>query len=507
MSQPAASMMPSPDRSSSKPSNRRLGGLATIVGLLAVVEFTSGILQGFYGPLWTDIARSLNIHDADVNWFEGTQLMLSALAVPALAKLGDIYGYRRVLLWSLAVTGLGLGAFAVTSSFALALFAWTVAGVYSVWLPLEIALIWARSAGSASPAAVTRRAAGLLVAALEFGAIAGALSAGQLVGVLPLGVTLAVPAVAVALCFVVVLFGVKNAGVPTRGAFDTPGFVVLALALVLFTGGLSLLRLRGPGDVWPWLVIVVGIALLWPFARMQLRQEDPLIDVRMFRSPALGPVFITAGLFGVSMLGAQVPMSTFARTDPTVYGYGWGASSGLTSVLIGIYLISLVVGALVFPLLSRLLTPRRALVLASLLVGIGYLLFLPLHGSLVNGLINLSIAGFGSGALVAALPAAAASAAPAQQTGVATGLTNSIKTVGGAIASAVFAIALLGNQAGAGDAGGTSTAGSFSGYVTVWVLCGVTALVSAAVLAFIVPRTAFQDRQPDDVSEMKPPVI
>lgn len=41
--------------------------IAGIVGFLAFVEFTSGILQGYYTPLLTDIARHLDIHDADVN--------------------------------------------------------------------------------------------------------------------------------------------------------------------------------------------------------------------------------------------------------------------------------------------------------------------------------------------------------------------------------------------------------------------------------------------------------
>ena len=75
----------------------RLGPVAAIVGFLAFVEFTSGILQGYYTPLLTDIARHLGIHDADVNWLEGTQLMLSALVVPAFAKLGDMVGHKRML--------------------------------------------------------------------------------------------------------------------------------------------------------------------------------------------------------------------------------------------------------------------------------------------------------------------------------------------------------------------------------------------------------------------------
>ncbi|HQD97903.1 MAG TPA: hypothetical protein PLO15_10925, partial [Propionicimonas sp.] len=57
------------------PRQIRFGALAAVVGFLVYVEFTSGILQGFYTPLLTDIARHLNVPDADVNWLEGGQMM------------------------------------------------------------------------------------------------------------------------------------------------------------------------------------------------------------------------------------------------------------------------------------------------------------------------------------------------------------------------------------------------------------------------------------------------
>jgi hypothetical protein len=41
-------------------------------------------------------------------------------------------------------------------------------------------------------------------------------------------------------------------------------------------------------------------------------------------------------------------------------------------------------------------------------------------------------------------------------------------------------------------AAATSTASSLSGYLTVWIICGVGALV-AAVLLFLVPKLAFAD--------------
>ena len=55
------------------------------------------------------------------------------------------------------------------------------------------------------------------------------------------------------------------------------------------------------------------------------------------------PVQLTAGLFGVSFLGAQIPMSTFAGSDPGENGY----------------VLALLVGALLFPLATVGQEPRE----------------------------------------------------------------------------------------------------------------------------------------------------
>ena len=192
----------------------------------------------------------------------------------------------------------------------------------------------------------------------------------------------------------------------------------------------------------------------------------------------------------MSILGAQAPLSTFARTDPEEYGYGLGVSTSTVSILIGAYVLSLVVGALLYPQATRFIAPRRVLIGATTLIAIGYLLFVPFHDDFVQVLANMIIAGIGSGALVAALPSAAAAVAPIGQTGVATGLTNSTKTLGGAFASCFFGLALL-NQLST-SAGTEGTAGSLEGYYFVWLFCGLTAVVAAVVLVFV-PKRAFQD--------------
>ncbi len=164
----------------------------------------------------------------------------------------------------------------------------------------------------------------------------------------------------------------------------------------------------------------------------------------------------------------------------------------MISYVIGGYLVALIVGALLFPLLARRATPRIALIVASFFVAAGYLLFIPLHDQVWQVVLNMVIAGIGSGALVAALPSAAAAAAPRGQSGIATGLTNTTKTIGGAFASAVFGVIL---HVGLTSTATTSGAG-LAAYIAVWTICGVGALV-AAVLLFLVPKLAFSDSEVD----------
>ncbi|NEN07322.1 MFS transporter [Diaminobutyricibacter tongyongensis] len=474
--------------------SRTIGITAGLIGWLFLVEITSGILQGYYVPLISDIVKHLGIHDADYNWFEAAQLLLSALVVPVLAKLGDMFGHKRILLVSTVVTALASWGIAFAGSFSTYLIAFALQGFYTVWLPLEIALIFDRGRRTGTAASRTRRAAGLLVVALEVGAIVGALAAGRLFSAFGQNVqlTLIVPAIAVSLVFFAIWFGVpESEPMPGKRRLDIVGFTMLTLSLLLITSGLTFLRINGPGAVWVWALIVIGVAAIVPFVRYELRQDDPAIDIRVFRQPNMWPVQLTAGLIGISLLGAQAPLSTFAGTDPK-NGYGLGLDASDRSTLIGVYLVSMIVGALLFPLVSKWAKPRVALIGASFLVAIGYLLFLPFHQETWQVIMNMAIAGIGSGALVGALPAAAAAAAPRGQTGIAAALTNTTKTIGGSFASAVFGVVLL-----TGATAVTATAASLFGYMLVWTICGLGALV-AAVLLFFVPKLAFADALPEE---------
>ncbi|GAA1946688.1 MFS transporter [Microbacterium deminutum] len=472
-----------------------LGITAGLIGWFVLVELTSGILQGFYVPLFSDIVVALGIHDSDVNWFEAAQLLLSALVLPVLAKLGDMYGHKRILLIAAILTAGASWWLVFAGTFWTFLIAWALQGFYVVWLPLEIALIFERGRRQNRGVSTTRRAAGLLVVGLEAGAIIGALAAGRIFAATSgnLTVTLMVPAVAVTLIAVVIWLAVPESEPLPGRSLDTGGFVILAWGLLLVTGALVYMRMIGQfglgSTAWWWVIalLIAGVVVFVWFVRYELSKDDPAIDIRVLRKPEMWPVQATAFLVGISLLGAQGPLSTYAGTDSSL-GYGLGLDATARSNVIGVYLVSLIVGAVLFAITSRRVNPRLMLIVASTLVGIGYTLFLPFHLELWQVLLNLSIAGIGSGALVAALPAAAAAAAPRGQTGIASALTNTTKTIGGTFASAVFGVVLA---AGAG-AVASQTAASLGGYMTVWAICAGGGFL-AAILLFFVPKVAFAD--------------
>jgi MFS family permease len=467
---------------------RAAHSLFAVVGFLVCVEIASGILQGYYTPIFSDIADHLGVADADVNWFEAAQLIVSALCVPLLARMGDLVGHKKVLLLSTAVTALGSWVLAFAPGFTTFLIGWAIQGAYVVWLPLEVAIIYRGTADSGRQSLLTRRSAAILVGALELSVIIGALTSGALVESTSMTFLLALPAIVVTACFVVIWFGIEDAPGVSTGDIDWPGFVLITTVLGLVMGGLIALRLSGTGSFLPWLLIAGGAAMLLPFVRYENARSEPLVDVRLLAQPGQWPVQLTAFLFGMSVLGAQIPLSTFARTDPAVAGFGLGADASFVSTLIGVYVVFLAIGALTLPLTARAFGPRGSLVVAALLVATGYALWLPFHDNTTQALVNMAVAGVGSGALVAALPAAAAAAAPPERTGFATGMTNATKTVGGAIASSIFAIAL----ASTGSLENLTEKGhaSLGGYLTVWTVCAVAALCAAASLLLMPRETA-----------------
>lgn len=450
-----------------------------VVGFLVFCELASGFVQGFYAPLLGEIAGHLQVSDADITWFLTVQTLAAAVCVPLLSKLGDIFGHRRMLRIAVIAVLIGTVVTAFLPSYPIVLIARILVGPLAVWLPLEIALVHNRIKGETA-----RTSIGLLVSCLTGGAILGTISAGLFSVLLPsLTLVLLIPVVFVAVSVYAVFFKVPESTSRTDARIDVLGFVGIGLAMVLLLFGLRLASSEGFAA--PATVATLGAAavvfVLWVL--WELRSPSPAIDVRLIVSPRLGPVYLTAFLFGMVMFGMQAPTTTFLTADPVDTGYGFAATAGTASAVTAVVTILATVGAATFAPIARRVGIRTVLVTGALAAASGFLIQIAFHDHLWQIFLVSAVNGIGMGFLLGALPALVAELAPSDSTGIATGVYNSLRTLGGSTAGAAFAVVLAGFTASG------ALHSTIQGYLTIWGICAGAFLVAAVALSFMrMPR-------------------
>lgn len=458
--------------STSLRATRVVGGSA--VGFLVFLELTSGFVQGYYAPLLPRLADQLGVSDADIIWFTTVQTLAAAVCVPLLAKLGDMFGHRRMLRIGIVTVTVGSLVVALVPSYPLVLVARVLHGALALWLPLEIAIIHSRATG-----ATARRAVGFLVASLTGGVIIGTVVAGGVASVVkPMWIVLLVPVLFMLVALYAVFFRVPETTERSAPTIDWLGFAGLALAMILTLVGLRLAATAGPGapSTIGCLMSAVAVAAVWVW--WERRSAAPAVDVRRLASRSMGPINVAGFLFGLVMFGSQAPLTTFLGTDPAD-GYGFGAGPGVLSMVIAVLAILATVGAATFSLLAGLVGMRVTLLLGAGTAAAACVLLAVLHAQWWQIWVACVLLGYGMGVLLGALPALMAEVAPTDQTGVSVGMYNSIRPLGGAVGGALFAGVLV-----AATPHGAAHP-QLSGYVTMWVLCALAFVGAIVAIALI----------------------
>lgn len=448
---------------------------STVVGFLIFIELASGFTQGFYPPLLKAFSEHLNVTDSDITWFLTLQTLAAAVSVPLLSKLGDIYGHRKLLRIAITVVFIGTIVTALVPNYAIVLASRVLVGPLAVWLPLEIALIHNQIKGAAA-----RKSIGLLVSFLTGGAILGTLASGLISEISPsISLTMLTPSVLVGVGLYAVFFKVPESTAHTKSTIDFVGFAGIAVFMVSFLIGLRVAGERGltsPGALIP---LVIGLVVFVVWVLWELRAKVPAVDVRLVASRRIGPIYLAGLFFGMVMFGGQAPLSTYMGASPDIEGYGFAASPGLISAAIGLVTVMATLGAAFFSLLAKRVGIRTVMVAGAALGAAGNFMLLPLHSSLGGFFASVTVQGLGFGFLLGALPARLAELAPAGGTGIATGVYNSLRTLGGSLAGAIFA-AMLGAAAIAG-----ADFASLGGYVSIWTFSGIVLAVAMVALFFI----------------------
>lgn len=447
--------------------------LAVVFASVIMVELSSGIIQGFLSPLLKGLTDTLHVTAADLNWVSIASLLASVAFTPVLSRMGDLHGHRRILRWNLAIVLTGSVLVGLSRSFEMLLVGQVLQGAIAGFFPLLVGILRHRTSESAA-----RRGIGVMVAALTGGITLGLIASGMVAQYVDSPTAaLWVPAVAVALALVITWPLLPESDHRPGGSVDWLGGVLLCVGLVAVLLGLS----QGGTPGWEWtsartLGTVAGgllVTAVWVF--VELRMDEPMIDVRMFRRRNVVVVSLVTVTFTFCMIGLIVANPVFLGTSMAEDGYGMGLNPLETGFALLPYFLSLALGALVAPALAAGISDRLTLVSGSLLMAAGYGSGVAWHSALWPFLAGTVLAGLGTGFLQHSTRTLAVEAVPRDRTSVGSGINELLINVGGSVGAAVV-LAVFAARTRAGD-----VLPEVGAYTTSWAVCAGVSVAGALI--------------------------
>lgn len=461
------------------------GRPGTVLAAVAVAQFTVALDLSVVNVALPAIRTGLGFAPLDLSWV----VHVYALTLGGFLLLGgraaDLYGRRRLFVLGLVVFGL------CSLAGGLAQAPWQ--------------LIAARAGQGLGAAAATPATLAMLTTTFPegpqrvraLGVWSGVNAAGGALGVLAGGLLtqyagwrwvmlINLPIVAVALVLV-------RAGVPVE-ARPVRSERLDALGAVLATGGVGLLVtgvVRTDSQGWDspatWTTLALAVALLAAFGVTESRAPAPLLRLGLLRNRwVLGATvlvfFSTAGQFA-----AYYFVSLYMQQ---VLGMGAAATGAAFLPLSA----SLVAGSIVATRITAARTPRESLVPGALLAAVGLAwsaLISPDGGFVTDVLGPCIVTGIGAGLVIAPIVASATTGVAPHEAGMASGLMNSSRQLGGCVGLAALAT-VAAHRTGAA----TDPAALNDGYALGLGISAVLFVIAAAVAIGVLPRRRAETSAP-----------
>ncbi|WP_407547819.1 MFS transporter [Streptomyces sp. Pv4-95] len=409
------------------------GRPGVVLAAAAVAQFVFALDMSVVNVALPAVRTALGFAPLDLSWI----VHVYALTFGGLLLLGgracDLYGHRRMFV-------VGLAAFGVCS---------LAGGLAQV--PWQ--LIAARAGQGVGAAAAAPAALGMLTTTFPegprrvraLGVWSAVNAAGGALGVLAGGLLteyagwrwvmlINLPIVAAALALVP----------PSVCAGAQPGRreKLDVLGAVLATGGVGLLAfgvVRTDAEGWGSLptvaTLAAGAVLLTAFAFAESRAPAPLLRLGLLRSRWVAGANVLVFLAAAGQFAAFYFVSLYMQQ---VLGMG-AAATGLAFLP---FSMSLVVGTVIATRVTSARTPRAALVPGALLAagGLAWFAFISPGGAFLTDVLGpCIITGVGVGLVIAPVVAAGTTGVAAREAGMASGLFNSSRQLGGCVGLAVLA--------------------------------------------------------------------
>ncbi len=437
------------------------------------------------------IQEDLGFSQTDLAWVINAYLIPFGGLLLLAGRIGDLIGQRRIFLIGLAVfTGASLLC-ALAQSQGLLIGARFVQGIGGA---LTSAVILGMIVTMFPEPREQAKAIGMYTFVAVAGGSIGLLAGGILTEAINWHW----------IFFVNLPFGLATALFALRLVEDRPGIGLKAGAdlpgAALLTGGLMLgvytileAGEEGWGSTQTLVLGVVSIALLSGFVARQGTVANPLMPLRLFRSPIVSganvvQALMVVGLYGMFFLGALY-MQRILGYDALDVGLAYLPTT-------------LVMGVMSFRFTAQLnmrFGPEATLVPAMVFIIGGLLLFArtPVDATYaVDILPAMALLGLGAGLAFPSLMTLAMSGATESDSGLASGLVNTSVQVGGAIGLAVLATLATDRTDGLLADGESAASALNSGYHFAY-LVGAALVVAAIGVAYATLRAPAPAAEPE----------
>lgn len=319
----------------------------------------ASISQTIVGPAIPRIVAELGGMDY-YSWLASAAMLVSAITVPIAGKLSDLYGRRPFYLAGLAVFMLGSVICGLAPNFWMLVAGRAVQGLgMGTLMPLSQTII-----GDIVPPRFRGKYQGLMGAVFGISSIAGPLGGGFITDTvgwrwlffvsLPIG--------AAALLFMARFFHLKHE--PREVSIDYLGMITLSIALICI-----LLATSFGGATWPWGspqiigLYAAGAVFTAAFIVAESRAKEPVLPLRLFRSSIFTLSNLASFALAMMMFGAIIYIPVYAQ-----------GVLGVSASESGLILMPLMLGMIVFGMVSGFLITRTGRYKEIILTGAGLMI-------------------------------------------------------------------------------------------------------------------------------------